>query len=49
MMDDVESLWKEVEAGIKHFSKRAIDLSDWLAKNPELSEQEFEVVARGLP
>jgi len=45
-MADVKELWKEVESGIEHFSKRAIDLSDWLAKNPELSEKEFEASKR---
>ena len=45
-MVDVKELWKEVESGIEHFSKRAIDLSDWLAKNPELSEKEFEASKR---
>lgn len=41
-MADTKTLWKEVEAEIERFSKKAIDLSDWLAKNPEVSEKEFE-------
>jgi len=41
-MVGVSELWKEVENEIERFSKQAIELSDWLAKNPEISEQEFE-------
>ena len=41
-----DSLWEKVENGIERFAGDAFELSDWMARNPEVSGEEFEASRR---
>jgi len=42
----LDSLWEEVQNEIAFFAEDAIELSDWLAKHPEVSGEEFQACRR---